>query len=69
MNPNTLATLTLVAFLATARASDVLPSWNDGPARQAIVSFVARVTREGSPDFVPMAERIAAFDNDGTLCP
>jgi phosphoglycolate phosphatase-like HAD superfamily hydrolase len=44
-----------------------LPSWNDGAARQAIVSFVERVTTEGGPDFVPPAERIATFDNDGTL--
>ena len=45
----------------------MLPSWNDGQARQAIVDFVARVTTEGTPDFVPVAERIATFDNDGTL--
>ncbi|MFM0417906.1 HAD family hydrolase [Paraburkholderia aromaticivorans] len=44
-----------------------LPSWRDTPARQAIQSFVADVTREGSPSFVPPAERIAVFDNDGTL--
>jgi phosphoserine phosphatase len=46
---------------------DPLPSWNDGPAKRAILSFVDRVTREGSLDFVPAAERIATFDNDGTL--
>jgi hypothetical protein len=45
----------------------ILPSWNDSAAKQAIVDFVAAVTREGSPDFVPAAERIATFDNDGTL--
>ncbi len=44
----------------------VLRSWNDGPARTAILDFVGRATNEG-PDFVPIAERIAAFDNDGTL--
>jgi phosphoserine phosphatase len=44
-----------------------LPSWNDGPARSAIVDFVARVAKEGGKDYVPPAERIAAFDNDGTL--
>ena len=44
-----------------------LSSWNDGAAKSAIVDFVARVTREGSPDFVRAADRIAAFDNDGTL--
>ncbi len=44
-----------------------LSSWNDGPARKAIADFVARVTRQGSPDFVPVPDRIAVFDNDGTL--
>ena len=44
-----------------------LPSWNDGSTRTAIVEFVARVTNEGGPDFVAPAERIAVFDNDGTL--
>jgi phosphoglycolate phosphatase-like HAD superfamily hydrolase len=52
---------------ATARAADPLPSWNDGAAKQAIIDFVARVTKPGSPDFVAPAERIATFDNDGTL--
>jgi len=46
---------------------DPLPSWNDGLTKGSIVAFVARVTKEGSPDFVPPAERIATFDNDGTL--
>ena len=45
----------------------ILPSWNEGPARSAILDFVARVTSEDGPDFVPPAERIATFDNDGTL--
>jgi len=44
-----------------------LPSWNDGPAKKAILDFVAKVTKEGSPDFVPVVERVATFDNDGTL--
>jgi len=48
-------------------ASDPLPSWNDTAPRKAIVAFVERVTREGSPDFVPGPERIAVFDNDGCL--
>ena len=47
--------------------SDPLPSWNNGDTKQGITNFVARVTKEGSPDFVPPAERIATFDNDGTL--
>lgn len=46
-----------------------LPSWNDGAARASITSFVERTTTEGSPDFVPVEERIAVFDNDGTLWP
>jgi phosphoglycolate phosphatase-like HAD superfamily hydrolase len=45
----------------------ILPSWNDGASRKAIVDFVGRVSRPGGPDFVPVAERIAVFDNDGTL--
>src|SRR4029079_13443592 len=45
----------------------MLESWNDGAAKSAIVDFVARVTKEGGPDYVPSAERIATFDNDGTL--
>jgi phosphoglycolate phosphatase-like HAD superfamily hydrolase len=47
--------------------SDPLPSWNATAPKRAIVAFVERVTREGSKDFVPAAERIATFDNDGTL--
>jgi len=53
--------------VAPIQAADPLPSWNDGPAKRAIVDFVAKVTKEASPDFVPVAERIATFDNDGTL--
>jgi hypothetical protein len=59
-----------LALLSTvAHAQDPLPSWNDGKAKQTIVAFVAKVTKEGAPDFVPPAERIAVFDNDGTLWP
>jgi hypothetical protein len=47
--------------------TDPLPSWNDGGSKKAITDFVARVTRQGGPDFVPVPERIATFDNDGTL--
>jgi len=57
----------LVSAEALSQAADPLPSWNDGPAKQAVVQFVERVTTEGSPDFVAPAERIATFDNDGTL--
>jgi haloacid dehalogenase-like hydrolase len=63
--------LVLVASLAFAThalaQSDPLPSWNDGAAKQAIVTFVRATTTPGSPRFVPPAERIATFDNDGTL--
>ncbi len=52
---------------SSAIPADALPSWNEGAARQAIVDFVARTTQQGGPDFVPPAERIAVFDNDGTL--
>jgi len=47
-------------------SAELLPSWNDGPARSAILGYLARITTPG-PDFVPPAERIAVFDNDGTL--
>jgi len=59
----------LVLFLwATAiRAAEPLPSWNDTAPKKAIITFVEKVTREGSPDFVPAPERVAVFDNDGTL--
>jgi len=58
----------LFAFaLSSAFAADPLPSWNDGPAKKNIMEFVGKVTKEGSPDFVPVPERIATFDNDGTL--
>ena len=52
---------------AVAQDADPLPSWNDGPTKQSIVDFVTQVTTEGSPDYVAPQERIATFDNDGTL--
>jgi phosphoserine phosphatase len=55
------------AATQAAPQGDPLPSWNDGPTRQAIVGFVEKVTTSGSADFVAPAERIATFDNDGTL--
>jgi hypothetical protein len=62
------ALLAAVATTTTiARAVDPLPSWNDGPAKQSIITFVETVTKPGSRDFVPVPERIAVFDNDGTL--
>ncbi len=55
------------ALLARAVASDPLPSWNDGPTKQSILDFVARVTKEGGPDYVAPKDRLATIDNDGTL--
>ncbi|QKS27521.1 MAG: hypothetical protein FAZ92_01076 [Accumulibacter sp.] len=62
-----LATLLFTLGVTGAQAADPLPSWNDGAAKSAIVEFVTKVTTEGTPEFVPPAERIAVFDNDGTL--
>ncbi len=59
--------VTLAVTTTVARAADPLPSWNNGTSRQSIIDFVENVTKPGSPDFVPVAERIATFDNDGTL--
>ncbi|MGB5618992.1 MAG: HAD family hydrolase [Desulfobacterales bacterium] len=58
--------LTFGSF-ATAQGADPFPSWNDGKAKQSIIEFVESVTKQGSPDFVPPEERIATFDQDGTL--
>src|SRR4051812_42757786 len=63
--------LAMAAFLLISPslgiAADPLPSWNEGPTKRAIVDFVADVTREGGSGFVPVADRVATFDNDGTL--
>lgn len=59
--------LLLAASVQALAQTDPLPSWNDGAAKSAITSFVARVTTAGSPEFVAVPERIAVFDNDGTL--
>jgi hypothetical protein len=60
--------LGVLAFLtSTARGADPLPSWNEGTAKQSITAFVEKVTKEGTPGFVPVPERIATFDNDGCL--
>jgi phosphoglycolate phosphatase-like HAD superfamily hydrolase len=68
---STLAALpTLVGVLrstSTLAQSDPLPSWNDGPVKNSIKQFVTHVTTQGDPDFVPEHQRIATFDNDGTL--
>jgi phosphoglycolate phosphatase-like HAD superfamily hydrolase len=64
-----LVAVVVAALLAggVARAADPLASWNAGASKKAIIEFVAKVTKKGTPDFVPPAERIATFDNDGTL--
>lgn len=54
-------------IVTTAQAKDPLPSWNEGKAKQAIIEFVKSVSTKSNPSYVPSAERIAVFDNDGTL--
>ena len=71
VNSRTLSASALFATFAStsgpASSADLLPSWNEGKAEQSIVDFVERVTKSGWPDFVSVPERIAVFDNDGTL--
>ena len=62
-----LAVFACAALSTTLQAADPLPSWNDGPAKKSILQFVASVTKKDSPDFVSPTDRIAVFDNDGTL--
>jgi hypothetical protein len=68
-----LATLPSVSMLLPSSAlaqtpmTDTLPSWNETATKRAVVNFVERVTKQGSPELAPQAERIATFDNDGTL--
>lgn len=57
----------LLLSISAVHASDPLPSWRNGPAKQSIISFINKTTQTGSPDFVRIEERIAVFDNDGTL--
>jgi phosphoglycolate phosphatase-like HAD superfamily hydrolase len=57
----------LLSSLVAAQANDPLPSWNEGKTKQSIVAFVQKATTPGTPDFIPPNERIATFDNDGTL--
>ena len=63
------AAVACLLFLAATftLAAGPLPSWNEGASKKAIMSFVEKVTTEGTPDFVPAPERIATFDNDGCL--
>ena len=68
---STLAVMPALAGLLRTNSAlaqaDPLPSWNDGATKSSITDFVARVTTQGGPDFVPPDQRIATFDNDGTL--
>lgn len=66
---NILLSIFFVLVSSAAFAEDRLPSWNDGAAKQSILEFVEKVTKEGGPEFIPVPERIAVFDNDGTLWP
>lgn len=59
--------LVVASSVIGAQASDPLVSWNDSAAKKAIVTFVEKTTNQSSPDFVPVSDRIAVFDNDGTL--
>ncbi len=62
--------LVLTSFACTQTETiDPLPSWNDSPAKQSITTFVESITNDGKSSYVPPAERIAVFDNDGTLWP
>src|SRR6266540_248188 len=62
------AVLALAATIACSTSTrDPLPSWNEGSTRQAILHFISNVTERSSPKYVPPADRIAVFDNDGTL--
>jgi phosphoserine phosphatase len=74
MKTKTIQILLAVVFVcvmalttSVAQTADPLPSWNDGTAKHSIMDFVVKVTKQGGPDFVPPADRIATFDNDGTL--
>jgi hypothetical protein len=62
-----LGVFALAISTSTARAADPLPSWSDTAPKKAIITFVENVTKKKSPAFVPAPERIATFDNDGTL--
>ena len=59
--------LLIISIPCAYAQTDPLPSWNDTAPKKSIVAFVEKVTKEGTSDFVPVDERIATFDNDGTL--
>jgi phosphoglycolate phosphatase-like HAD superfamily hydrolase len=62
-----LTAFTSVVFSFRILQQDPLPSWNDGASKKSIIDFVTKTTKQGSPDFIPVSDRIACFDNDGTL--
>jgi hypothetical protein len=62
-----LVAIALVIGVRAITQIDSLPSWNDGPAKQAILAFVRATTDQGGPHFIPPEERFATFDQDGTL--
>jgi phosphoglycolate phosphatase-like HAD superfamily hydrolase len=64
---NLVRSIPVLFLTSSVLAADPLPSWNDTAPKQAILAFVEKVTEEGTQDFIPAAERIAVFDNDGTL--
>ena len=57
----------LILFFSLTQAHDTLPSWNEGTSKKNIIAYVTAVTDPKSPDFIPVVDRIAVFDNDGTL--
>lgn len=65
--PMAVMAITIAFSVPTPASQDPLPSWNDGPTKRSIVAFVASATTPGDPGYIPPAERIAVFDNDGTL--
>jgi hypothetical protein len=67
MQRSVLLLIALFAPLLSASGQTILPSWNDGAAKKSITEFVRRVTNEAGPDFIPRVDRLAVFDNDGTL--
>ncbi|MCP5488380.1 MAG: META domain-containing protein [Verrucomicrobia bacterium] len=67
MKTISIVALSMALFMPAFAADDPLPSWNDGSAKASIIAFVEKVTQADSPEFVPVPERIATFDNDGCL--
>ena len=62
-----LLALVLLSFSCSSLKPNPLPSWNDNPNKDRIINFVKQATDEGNTNFIPVEDRIATFDNDGTL--